>query len=94
MRTGCLVLILLALTADARLACAKSAKVDGPPGPYLVLVEPGPENEFLPAAEAMAALHGATLRRFNPRKLEDTLVELPRRRRGSWCSCFLPRRST
>jgi len=51
-------------------------KVAGPQGPYLVLVDPGKEDEFLPAAEAMAALHDATVKRFDPHKLDDTLAEL------------------
>ena len=34
-------------------------EVDGHPGPYLVLVDPDKGDEFLPAAEAMAALLGA-----------------------------------
>jgi len=54
----------------------RPTKVAGPPGRYLVLVDPGTDDEFLPAAEAMAALHGADLKRFDPSKLDLTLAEL------------------
>ena len=54
----------------------RPAKVAGPPGRYLVLVDPGNADEFLPAAEAMAALHGAELKRFDPSTLDRTLTEL------------------
>lgn len=54
----------------------RPARVAGPPGRYLVLVDPGNKDEFLPAAEAMAALHGAALKRFDPARLERTLTEL------------------
>jgi hypothetical protein len=55
----------------------RSGKVDGlVAGPYLVLVDPGKDNEFLPAARAMAALHGATIKHFDPKKLDRTLAEL------------------
>jgi hypothetical protein len=54
----------------------RPAKVAGPAGRYLVLVDSGKEDEFLPAAEAMAALHGAELKRFDPAKLDRTLAEL------------------
>jgi hypothetical protein len=57
-------------------ASPRPAKVNAPRGPYLVLVDPGKDNGFLPAAEAMAALHGAALKRFDPRKLDDLLLEL------------------
>lgn len=46
------------------------------PGPYLVLVQPGKYDEFLPAANALAALHGAAVKRFDPRNLDATLAEL------------------
>ena len=62
--------------SEAREAPERPRKVNGPPGPYLVLVDAGRGDEFLPAAEAMAALHGAALKRFDPAKLEDTLAEL------------------
>jgi RNA polymerase sigma factor (sigma-70 family) len=54
----------------------RPARVAGPPGRYLVLVDPGRKDEFLPAAEAMAALHGAEVKRFNPARLDSTLAEL------------------
>jgi hypothetical protein len=62
--------------SGAHSAVKPSQKVDGPPGPYLVLVDPGPGDEFLPAAEAMAALHGASVRRFDLSKIEETLASL------------------
>src|SRR5581483_12016716 len=49
------------------------AKVAAPLGRYLVLVDPGAKDEFLPAAEALAALHGAELKRFDPARLDATL---------------------
>jgi hypothetical protein len=54
----------------------RPAKVDGPSGRYLVLVDPGNKDEFLPAAEAMAALHGGQVQHFDPSKLDRTLAEL------------------
>ncbi len=54
----------------------RPAKVAGPPGRYLVLVDPGNHDEFMPAAEAMAALHSADLKRFDPAELDVTLAEL------------------
>jgi hypothetical protein len=54
----------------------RPAKVAGPSGRYLVLVDSGKGDEFLPAAEAMATLHGAELKRFDPAKLDRTLAEL------------------
>jgi RNA polymerase sigma factor (sigma-70 family) len=54
----------------------RPARVAGPPGRYLVLVDPGSEDEFLPAAEAVAALHDAEVKRFDPAKLDGTLAEL------------------
>jgi hypothetical protein len=54
----------------------RPAKVAGPSGRYLVLVDSGNKDEFLPAAEAMAALHGAEVKRFDPAKLDRTLTEL------------------
>jgi hypothetical protein len=54
----------------------RPAKVAAPPGKYLVLLDPGKDDEFLPAAEAMAALHGAEVRRFDPTRLDLTLTEL------------------
>ena len=51
-------------------------KVAGPAGPYLVLVDGGKKDEFLPAARALAALHGATVQRFDPTKLDQTLASL------------------
>jgi RNA polymerase sigma factor (sigma-70 family) len=54
----------------------RPARVAGPPGRYLVLVDPGTKDEFLPAAEAMAALHGAEIKRFDPAKLDRTLAEV------------------
>jgi hypothetical protein len=51
-------------------------KVATPPGPYLVLVDGGQKDEFLPAARALAALHGAVVKRFDPKKLDQTLAEL------------------
>ncbi|HWY88958.1 MAG TPA: hypothetical protein VNX28_19750, partial [Gemmataceae bacterium] len=47
-------------------AAPQLAKIAGPTGRYLVLVDPGKEDEFLPAAKAMAALHAAELKRFDP----------------------------
>ena len=41
--------------SEAREAPERPRKVNGPPGPYLVLVDAGRGDEFLPAAEAMAA---------------------------------------
>ncbi len=71
-------MLLVALLTFVALVCPSRAAdaVAGPPGPYLVLVDAGKGDEFLPAAEAMAALHGATLRRFDPNKLDATLAEL------------------
>jgi hypothetical protein len=54
----------------------RPAKVAGPLGRYLVLVDSGNKDEFLPAAEAMAALHAAELKHFDPAKLDRTLAEL------------------
>jgi RNA polymerase sigma factor (sigma-70 family) len=54
----------------------RPARVAGSPGRYLVLVDPGSKDEFLPAAEAMAALHGAEVKRFDPARLDRTLAEL------------------
>lgn len=54
----------------------RPAKVAGPSGRYLVLVDSGKGDEFLPAAEAMASLHGADLKRFDPAELDRTLAEL------------------
>jgi hypothetical protein len=54
----------------------RPAKVAGPSGRYLVLVDSGKGDEFLPAAEAMATLHGAELKRFDPAELDRTLAEL------------------
>ncbi len=72
-----------AIQKDKRQATEKAAdfkwrpaKVAGPSGRYLVLVDSGKTDEFLPAAEAMAALHGAELKRFDPAKLDRTLAEL------------------
>lgn len=44
--------------------------------PYLVLVDAGKDDEFLPAARALAALHRAAVKRFDPKKLDDTLAAL------------------
>ncbi len=49
-----------------------------PAGRYLVLVDPGAQDEFLPAAKAMAALHSAELQRFDPAKLELLRADLHR----------------
>jgi Peptidase family C25 len=53
-----------------------AARVAAQPSSYLVLVDPGKDDEFLPAAKAMAALHDAPVKRFDPAKLDATLAEL------------------
>jgi hypothetical protein len=55
---------------------APRRKAERPAGPYLVLVDPGKDDEFLPAARAMGAIHGGTVKRFDPAKLDATLAVL------------------
>jgi hypothetical protein len=68
--------LLPALLAFAAGATAAEPAPPHPAGPYLVLVDPGRGDEFLPAAKALAALHGATVRRFDPQRLDDLLPDL------------------
>lgn len=46
--------------------------------PYLVLVDPGKGEEYVPAAEALAALHQGAVRRFEPSRLETAFGEIRR----------------
>ncbi len=48
------------------------------PGPYAVLVDPGPNDEYLPAARSLAAFHHAELVRFSPDRLDAAFAELKR----------------
>ncbi len=81
MRTLLLSAALLTVAVPTGRACqaepaGRPQRVPGPPGPYLVLVDPGAGDEFMPAAKAMAALHGAAVQRFDPRRLDAALAEL------------------
>lgn len=59
-----------------------AAAVAAPPvtGRYAVLVDPGPGDAFLPAAQALADFHRASLHRFDAAKLDDAFVELKKLR--------------
>jgi hypothetical protein len=50
----------------------------GPPaaGKYVVMVDPGAGDEFLPAAKALAEFHKASLRRFDAGRLDEAFAEL------------------
>lgn len=43
---------------------------------YLVLVDPGKDDAYRPAAEAMAKLHGGVVRTFDPARLDGALAAL------------------
>jgi hypothetical protein len=47
-----------------------------PEGPYLVLLDQDAASDYLPAAEALAALHAGSVRRFDPSDLAGTLETL------------------
>jgi hypothetical protein len=59
-----------------------SASVAAPPtqGKYLVLVDPGPGDAFLPAARRLAEFHKGEVVRFDSTKLDDAFAALKERR--------------
>ncbi|MCC6909819.1 MAG: hypothetical protein IT430_17930 [Phycisphaerales bacterium] len=60
-----------------------------PPGGYLVLVEPGAEDAYLPAANAMAQLHGGQVARCNIDD-EAALLAMLKERQPRWVVFVLP----
>lgn len=50
-------------------------------GKYVVLVDPGKGDEFLPAAKALAEFHGGTVERFDPEKLDAAFDSLKKAKR-------------
>jgi hypothetical protein len=61
---------------------ALAGAVVAPPadGKYLVLVDPGPGDAYLPAARKLAEFHKGEVIRFDPAKLDDAFVTLKERR--------------
>src|SRR5436190_19196315 len=59
-----------------------AATLAAPPaaGKYVVLVDPGPGDAFLPAARALADFHHASLHLFDPAKLDGAFAELKKLR--------------
>lgn len=57
------------------LLLAGALAAGGPPE-YLVLVEPGADEAYLPAAEALAAIHGGRVVKFNADETESLLATL------------------
>src|SRR4051812_6371441 len=64
------------------LGLALAASVAAPPadGKYLVLVDPGPGDGYLPAARQLAEFHKGEVIRFDPAKLDDAFATLKERR--------------
>src|SRR5438477_4954224 len=58
------------------------ALVAAPPagGKYLVLVDPGPGDAYLPAARRLAEFHKGEVIRFDPAKLDEAFATLKERR--------------
>jgi hypothetical protein len=61
-----------------------SVSVAAPPaqGKYLVLVDPGPGDAYLPAARQLAEFHKGEVIRFDPAKLDEAFATLKERRPG------------
>jgi hypothetical protein len=51
-----------------------------PPSPYVVLVDPGPGDQYLAAATRLAKIHDAEVVRFDPAKLDDAFADLAKRK--------------
>src|SRR5262245_5978919 len=64
---------MLAALASLAVLAAPQPAVDGE---LMVLVDPGRSNEFLPAARAMAELHGAEVRGFEPKSVRNAILAL------------------
>jgi hypothetical protein len=64
---------MLATLASLAVLAAPRPAVDGE---MIVLVDAGRANEFLPAARAMAELHGAEVRRFEPKTVRSAILAL------------------
>src|SRR4029079_11983355 len=64
------------------LGLALAAPVATPPadGKYLVLVDPGPGDAYLPAARKLAGLHKGEVIRFDVAKLHTAFATLKERR--------------
>ena len=63
--------LLMVLSASA-LAVAAPPRLEG----YLVLLSPGDERQFAPAAEALAEMHGGRVVEFDPARLDELLPPL------------------
>ncbi len=61
-------LVFLMCSTQSPMACANDS--------YVVFVDPGEDDQYLPAARAMAALHDAQIKPFDPHNLDPTLGEL------------------
>jgi hypothetical protein len=63
-----LAIVFLASGVQSRTGCASDS--------YVVFVHAGEDDQYLPAAQAMAALHDAQIKRFDPSNLDPTLRQL------------------
>ena len=79
------------MTATTLYSLMLGAAVAAPPadGKYLVLVDAGPADSYLPAARQLADLHKADVVRFDPAKLDDAFAVL-RERRPDYVAFVLP----
>lgn len=81
------------MTASTTIATLWVALLVGPAeesaGPYLVFVDSGEEEAFLPAAEALAVLHGGEVIPFTPSSLEGVL-EVSRKKKPLFVAFVLP----